>query len=523
MNIAIINTHDTRGGATRAVYRLIKGIRVLGENPVMLVQQKYSTDPQVCRVTVQPGTDKNRANILQGMLDKALHLDQPGISPSLFSLPVSGCDLSHLGVIRQADIINLHWIANFQSVETIGRLLNLGKPVVWTLHDESAYTGGCHYTAGCLHYRADCRDCPQLPDHLRQVPSWILENKSGYWQSNLRIVTPSRWLADCVRQSRVLGRFPVTVIANSLETDIFTPQDKIAAKTALGLKPDSLHILFNAEYLKLKRKGYTQLLSALEYCLGNSRFRKLVRDNKICLVTVGKCQGHHLTGISLPLVPFGYLESDTQLAQIYAAADLYVLPSLEDNLPNTMLEAMACATPVIGFAIGGLPDAIEHGHTGLLIPPYSSEQMGKAILNLVFDPALRSLLGCNGRQKAEQQYALTHQAKAYLQLFRELVPQAAHGESAAFQETLRQNPVITLPGQEIHLSGFLSRLYQDMFPSTVDPVSANSRFPVAQVGVGNLYMGVGRLVLFPIRLIYRLGKALAGIVKKKPKNPIHTR
>lgn len=519
MNIAIVNTYDINGGAARATYRLIKGLRTLGENPVILVQKKNSADPQVCRVTVEPATEKSQPNILDTLLDKTLSFNQLGISPSLFSLPVCGCDLSHTEMIRQADIINLHWLANFQSVETIGRLLNLGKPVVWTLHDESAYTGGCHYAAGCTYYRTDCRDCPQLPDHHRQVPPFILENKLHYWPANLHIVTPSRWLADCVRQSRVLGRFPVTVIPNSLETDIFTPQDKLAAKSALGLDPGRLHILFNAEYLQVKRKGFSQLLSALEYCLEDSRFREMARDKQICLLTVGKWGKQNLSGISIPLTSFGYLHSDTQLAQIYAAADIYILPSLEDNLPNTMLEAMACATPVIGFAIGGIPDAVEHGQTGFLIPPFSSKQMGKAILDLVFNPPLREQMGRNGREKAEKRFQLTHQAKAYLRLFRQLAPQATHGESATFQETLGQNPAIALPGREIHLSGFLNRLYQDQVISSFNLESNNRYLMMADTEAKDLYMRVGRLVLFPLRLIYRLGRSLVRLASSKPKNP----
>jgi len=134
-------------------------------------------------------------------------------------------------------------------------LLESGKPVLWTLHDQWGFTGGCHYSAGCEKYQSDCRDCPQLQDDRFQIPYFVLKNKLSHFPGRLTVVTPSQWLASCARKSKVFEKCRIEVIPYSLETDVFRPNSRQDAKNALGINPDAVTLLFGAWELEEKRKG----------------------------------------------------------------------------------------------------------------------------------------------------------------------------------------------------------------------------------------------------------------------------
>jgi glycosyltransferase involved in cell wall biosynthesis len=466
MNIAIISSHDIHGGAARAAYRLHKGLRLLNQQPVMIVRKRDSGDPDVFQVQSKRARFQVEQNVVWIAQKHVLDMNRTDRSNTFFSLPYPGYDISGCEPIRQADVINLHWVTQFQSVESVARLLSLGKPVVWTLHDENPYTGGCHYTAGCQGYRADCRDCPQLKYDRCILPSRILENKCRYWRHNLTIVTPSRWLTGNARQSKVFQKYDARVIPNSIETDLFRPQEKASARAALQIDPETLCILFNAEYHSEKRKGFRKLLEALEFCQKNRDFKKLVSNRKVLLLTVGNPQ-QELIQLGIPFKFFGYLKSDERLAEIYSAADIYVLPSLEDNLPNTMLEAMACGTPVVSFKVGGMLDMIQNGQNGMMVAPFDSQALGGAILKLAFDHKQRAKMLINCRRLIEENYRLEHQATAYSELFQELASHAgkrALSRNLAYRESIHRNEKdrkIVLSGEGFRIPGDFLRIFKE--------------------------------------------------------------
>ncbi len=441
MNIAIISTQDIHGGAPRASYRLLKGLRLFNTWPVMMVRTKDSDDPSVIRVEINAPEFKLEQTIFWAIQHYAVVLNRSDLSNTFFTLSYPGYDISCTELIQEADVVNLHWVAEFQSVETVTKLLELGKPVVWTLHDENPYTGGCHYTAGCGGYRGDCRDCPQLKDHHHQIPYQVLSNKLKNWRKNLTIVAPSRWLAGKARKSKVFQKFDVEVIPNAIEVDVFKPREKSEAKKALNIAPDTVCILFNAEYHSEKRKGFGKLLEALEFCLSTKDFKGLVLEGKIRLLTVGNPQ-QEIVRLGIPYQALGYLKSDGDLAKVYSAADIYVLPSLEDNLPNTMLEAMACGTPVVGFGVGGMPDMIKNGETGYVVPPFDSKRMGEAVMDLVFNAQKRARMNIRCRHLIEQHYKLEDQAAAYFKLFKELA--AGKVRRSGYRDLIEKNRTVTL-------------------------------------------------------------------------------
>ena len=444
MKIVQINTYDISGGAARAAYRLHRGLLQIGQDCRMLVRYKASTDDSIfCVVPENPAEKVNEEFFLSvAIQEHYINSHRTDISNTLFSLPYPGYDLSVLPMVQAADIINLHWVANYQSPLTLHKLFALGKPVVWTLHDQWAFTGGCHYAAGCEEYRHECASCSQLADDPFGVTAAVFKDKLKLFKdANLTIVTPSRWMAECARQSRLFKDLRVEVIPNSLETDIYTPLPKQEAKEEIGISPQAITLLFGAIDGSEKRKGFFELVNAIKFCLNEDVFQKLLHDDKIRLVCFGR-PSHELESIGIPFVALGPLDSDEKIRSAYSAADIFLLPSLEDNLPNTILESMSCGTPVVAFDVGGLPDMITNGVTGQLVPLSDTRKMGETIIDLIQKPGLRKSMGKEGRKIAEKEYSLSVQARHYSDLYKEL-----HlGNKSAFQTAPAESATDTVWG-----------------------------------------------------------------------------
>ncbi len=419
LNICLINTNDITGGAAKAAYRLHKGLRLRNNNSVMVVRNKKSTDPNVLALNILGDADKAECEIFSAIQERLINNNRTNISDTLFSLPYPGYDLSNTNLIRSADIINLHWVNYFQSVESITSLLSLHKPVVWTLHDEWAFTGGCHYSAGCEKYTQWCEQCPQLLDNSNRLPELVLKNKLNYFADSIVVVSPSNWLAECARKSTLFKNCRIEVIPNGLDTDTFKPTAKIQAKRDLNINPETTTLLFGAVSHTKKRKGFRQLCKAFDFCRKNKKFAEMIRTGKVRIITFGTTNSL-IREIGVPVVSLGYIDSDEKLALIYSAADFLVLPSLEENLSNIMLECMSCGTPIIAFETGGMPDAIKHGKTGYLTTAVQSDEFGKYILDMTFKPEIRQKMALVARDLVEKDYSLEVQVDRYLELFDDL-------------------------------------------------------------------------------------------------------
>lgn len=452
MDITLISTTDIHGGAARAAYRLHKGLLHVGQNVTMLSRKKISSDPQVVSVEKDARPDNlEREARIATFQKKAIDRERTGLSNTLFSMPYPGLDISQLPIVREADVLNLHWVARFQSPSTLRHLLQLGKPVVWTLHDMWAFTGGCHYAAGCLKYQQTCAHCPQLDQNPYDVTYTVLADKIQQLGEapHLTIVTPSRWLAECVRSSRLFRHQRVEVIPYSLETDVFVPRSTSDAKEQLGISSKITTLLFGAVSANEDRKGFSELVQALWICMADPRFRQKAEAGRIEVLCFG-APSEVLESLGLPVRSLGRVDSDDMLSQIYAAADMFVLPSLEDNLPNTVLESMSCGTPVIGFDTGGIPDLVIHGLTGYLVPLRDSKKLAEVILDGVLDPDRLAQMGQQCRQIMEADYTLPIQANRYVELFQDLIQHrlGARGErmtSTVLIPSSRQSSAPTTP------------------------------------------------------------------------------
>lgn len=436
MNIVQISTYDVIGGAGRAAYRLHCGLKEIGHRSLMLVREKASDDPEVFCPSVIDKKKDNQERIFHFDAIQKAYIDwnRTDVSNTMFSLPFPGHNLSSLPVLAEADIINLHWITGFQSTQTLKKLFALGKPIVWTLHDMWAFTGGCHYSAGCKQYFQDCCACPQLCEDPLGLTKTILQDKLTHLKgSNLVVVTPSRWMADCAKESALFRGSRVESIPNSLETDIFFPFPKAEAKRNLGFEEETTIILFGCQYFQEKRKGFSELLSALSDCLDHLEFQELVKKDKLKVLTFGS-PIDHLNRLGIPIVSLGTLASDEEIRTAYCGADLFMLPSLEDNLPNTILEAMACGTSVVAFDTGGIRDMIEDGVNGFLVPSGDTKALAQRVLNLIFDSDRREQFGVKSREKVKAHYTLSMQAKNYLSIYEQLSEKSKLSSHHTFQD-----------------------------------------------------------------------------------------
>jgi glycosyltransferase involved in cell wall biosynthesis len=317
--------------------------------------------------------------------------------------------------LPSSDVINLHWIANFVDYASFFGSLPQRTPLVWTLHDTNPFTGGCHYFGACKRFNAGCGACPGLGStnqHDLSSAIWLRKERSysSIPSGKVNIVAPSRWLADEARGSKLLGRFPVSVIPYGIDTDVFRPRDKVMAREMFGIPQGAKVVLFAAEGIGEPRKGFSILVDMLP---------SIPTDAGIQLVSVGRCSG--LQDKRLPGVSLGFIDNDRILSWVYSAADVYVIPTLDDNLPNTVIESMSCGTPVVGFNTGGVPDMVRDGISGFLVPKRDAAALRQAIVKLLEDSVARASMSANCRRIALEEYDLKLQAQRYLALYESLI------------------------------------------------------------------------------------------------------
>ena len=277
------------------------------------------------------------------------------------------------------------------------------------------FTGGCHYTDGCERYQVGCGRCPQLGStRTFDLSRRIWKRKQASYDSirsgKLHLVPLNSWMAQLVQKSSLLGRFPVTIIPNGLDTEEFAPRDIRMAREALGLPQDAKVILFVADSVSRERKGLGLLSKALE---------RLSRIPNLCLATVGG--GAPLLDGPIRVCHLGRTDNDRLLSFIYSAADIFVIPSLEDNMPNTVLESLACGTPVVGFDTGGIPEMVRPGVTGTLVPVGDSVALEQARAALLQDDATREEMSRNCRRIAVEEYSLEGLGRNYRHLYERIL------------------------------------------------------------------------------------------------------
>lgn len=413
LRILHISYSDTSGGAARAAYRLHLGLQVRAVCSNMLVCQKSSDSKSV----ISPATKWQKLYAQIGpKAERFLKWAYAGRSPSLFSpANIPGAHIAALLTKIPADIVNLHWTCG--GMLRIEDLIKIRKPIVWTLHDMWAFTGGCHYAGECTKYQQFCGNCPLLSKSGDEDLSHHTLNRKiqSFKHLNVTVAAPSHWLGECARKSTLFRDKRIKVIHNGLDLTIFKPTDKRLARKTFDLPDHKMLILFGAVgAINDPRKGFDLLLSGLERLPG--KWAQQVDLAVFGSANPGVSQYH---GFKVHFL--GEIHDDHRLALLYSAANLMIVPSRQDNLPNTVLESLASGTPVVAFNIGGMPDMIGHNESGYLANPFDAKDLADGIEMILNRQNQNDEMSTAARSRAEEKFSVEKMAKGYTALYESLL------------------------------------------------------------------------------------------------------
>jgi glycosyltransferase involved in cell wall biosynthesis len=339
----------------------------------------------------------------------------PRVRPVLPVPVLPGCGLRALEHAA-ADLVNLHWVEHhFITPRELAKLAGLGIPLVWTLHDMAPLAGGFSYREAAGLDLAPYG--PLVYEGPRRGPSQhILDGRVAALKgANLTVIAPSEWLAEEARRSPVFRHMRIERIPYGIDTATFQPLDRAEARRRWNLPEETRVILFGADTFDDPRKGICHLQRAVESLASH------LAGGRPLLLGFGNRQALEPDLFAIESRGVGRIDDARDLVSLYSAADVFVCPSREDNLPNTMIESLACGTPVVGFQVGGLPDFVRNHQTGILAKPYDTEELGRGIRTLLELPAAESAaMRDRCRSLATQGLGLAKQATAYLAIYREL-------------------------------------------------------------------------------------------------------
>jgi glycosyltransferase involved in cell wall biosynthesis len=411
MRVLHINTTDIRGGAAKAARRIVEGLNSRGVDCQMLVKNRESDDPTVHAPQSAIARGASRLRYFVDVLPTRLYRQRTDdIAPQWAADGL----LKRIDQLKP-DIVHLHWILEgFLSVETIGRI---DRPVVWTLHDMWPFTGGCYYSRDCRKFRESCGACPQLVSNSPYDLTWhILRRKLKAWKnSNMVATSHGSWIVDLARQSALFRDKRVEMIMAGLDTDRYRPIDKMTARKILGLPLDKKLVAFGAIYVDAPAKGFHLLRRALVKASASEIGKDLE------LVVFGASVPPPDFDLNIPSHFLGRLHDDWSLVLTYSAADVFVVPSIQDVGPQTVAEAMACGTSCVGFNANGVKDRIEHKVDGYLAEPFVADDLARGVIWSLEDPERTAGLGKQARKKALNSFTLDQQAESFERLYLQLL------------------------------------------------------------------------------------------------------
>ncbi len=376
LNIVLLSYHNQNGGAGIAAGRLQRALQKAGHNVTYLVQEKSGQDESEL---VGTGLWNKLWNWIRFIMERLYFLPSEKNTSIrfLFNPGLFGQDISRHPALLQADIIHLHWVNfGFLSIQNIKQLLDLGKPVVWTLHDMWAFTGGCHHSGDCTNYETNCGSCKFINTPERWDISHRMWSQKVYAfdSPNLHIITCSDWLKARAEQSTILAHSYKESIPNAIDTQQFK---RVAdAKKLLDLDPQKQYILFVAMRVNTPTKGFAYLKEALQ--IWKHENPETAKNTELLLVG-NVVDTAEIQALPVASTVLGQITDPAKMCLIYSAADVFITPSLEENLPNTIMEAMACGTPCVGFQVGGIPEMIDHQVNGYVAEYLSASSLANGI------------------------------------------------------------------------------------------------------------------------------------------------
>lgn len=409
MKIVNISTNDFNGGAARATYRLHREFINLGHNSKLLVLQKNLDDNTV--FTVNSNKFARFVSKYTGAIDniptRFLNIT------NTWSTGWYGQDISNIDIVKEADIIVLYWVsAGFLSPKSILQLTKLNKPIFWRLSDMWPFTGGCHYSNGCDKYMNNCGNCPELKSNKdNDLSRKLINKKNKLWKNlDINIIAPSTWIADCAYKSTIFRNKKIKVLGTGVDTKIFKKIEKNIARDILNLPNDKKIILLGAVDISSDtRKGGQLAYEALNKLSD-------VNLNETCLVVFGSSI-NVFKNLNIDVKMMGKINDEYTLALLYSAADVFIAPSKEENLANTVLESASCGTPIVSFSIGGMPDIIKHKKNGYLSKPFDTNDLAYGIEWVLNSKNYDEL--CNyARKSILDKFDSSNISKKYIELYK---------------------------------------------------------------------------------------------------------
>ena len=410
MKILIVNTSDIQGGAARAAYRLHLALREENIESQMLVQDKRSDDDSVI-------------SIISTYYERFLHKIRARINffpqrfykhknKALFSPAITGSNIVDKINIMAPDIVHLHWIGSgLIKIEDIARI---HAPIVWSLHDMWAFTGGCHYDEGCGGFEQDCGNCKILGSNSENdLSRKVFHRKMQVYSkiNNMTVVGLSSWINKTAQTSTLLQNKKHINLPNPINTSIFTPFDKHLSRKSWNLPEGRKLVLFGAmEATNDPRKGFIELNQALQRLI----------EEEIELVVFGNTNPVDTSNFNFRTHDIGQFTDDIKLATLYSAVDVMIVPSLQENLSNAIVESLACGTPVVCFDIGGNKDIVSHKINGYLAKPYDIADLSNGI-KWILNSKNYNELSIHAREKIVTTFDSKIVVKQYIKLYNETI------------------------------------------------------------------------------------------------------
>ena len=405
MRVLIVNTSERTGGAAVAANRLMMALNNNGVKAKMLVRDKESEFLTVLGLPKSPMLNWHflweRLVIFFRCRFSRKHLFE-------IDLANTGSDITRLREFQEADVIHLHWInQGMLSLSDIRKILKSGKPVVWTMHDIWPATAICHLTLTCRNFTTHCRNCRLLPGggSSNDLSSSIWRKKQKMLgDGTIYFVACSHWLEQEAKASALLKGHKIASIPNPIDTHIYHPGDKKAARKNLGLPEDKRLILFVSQRVTNKNKGMDYLIEAC----------RQLEDYEV--VILGGHAEEVVDQLPLKAHPLGYVNDERRIVEVYQAVDVFVLPSLSENLPNTIMEAMACGVPCVGFKVGGIPEEIDHKRNGYVAEYRNPDDLARGI-RWILSEADYEQLSQEAVRKVAHSYSQQSVAISYLDVY----------------------------------------------------------------------------------------------------------
>lgn len=411
MRVLIINTSERIGGAAIAANRLMEALKKHGVKAKMLVRDKQTDHLTVVSVAA------SWLLPLKFVWERAVIFFANGLNrKNLFQVDIAnaGTDVTEMTEFKRADVIHLHWVnQGFLSMRNIDKIMHSGKPVVITMHDQWYFTGVCHYSGECEKYRVMCEDCQLMKKGLLgDLARSVFEQKMNIYKDvKLTFVGCSKWIADLARSSKLTEGKKVVNIPNAIDTEVFCAKDKAEARKEFGLPMDKKLLLFGSQRITDERKGFKLLVDALNIIKQNDE----ALAAGIELVVVGGDSEKVQDEVPFNVIPMSYVSDTNKMVMLYNAVDLYVTPSLQDNLPNTIVESMACGVPCVGFNVGGIPEMIDHKENGYVAEYKNADDFANGVvwaLTSDYDALCK-----NAREKAISTYGEEAVARKYVEVY----------------------------------------------------------------------------------------------------------